>query len=82
MKHYEESAKKRGIPLPSKPVLFMKPSSSLAHPGDDIWIPNTGFGQELDEQFDWENELTIVIGKKCRNVKKEVGLRGSASRCI
>ena len=33
MKHWEESAKKRGIPLPEKPVVFMKPGSALNHPG-------------------------------------------------
>merc|ERR1712227_1002803 len=70
MKHYEESAKKRGIALPSKPVIFMKPSSSLAHPGDEIWMPKIEHG----EQFDWEVELTIVIGKKCKNVSKENAL--------
>lgn len=70
MKHYEESAKKRGIPLPDKPVIFMKPSSSLAHPGQDILMPHIEHG----EQFDWEVELTIVIGKECRNVSKEDAL--------
>lgn len=70
MKHYEESAKKRGIPLPDRPVIFMKPSSSLAHPGQDIWMPQIEHG----EQFDWEVELTIVIGKECKNVTKEEAL--------
>jgi hypothetical protein len=36
MKHYEESAAKRGVPLPSKPVIFMKPTTALANPGDDV----------------------------------------------
>jgi 2-keto-4-pentenoate hydratase/2-oxohepta-3-ene-1,7-dioic acid hydratase in catechol pathway len=70
MRHYEESAKKRGIPLPDQPVIFMKPSSTLAHPGQDIWIPRIEHGEE----FDWEVELTIVIGKECRNVTKEEAL--------
>merc|ERR1712217_817423 len=70
MKHYEESAKKRGIPLPDKPVIFMKPSSALAHPGQDIWMPRIDHGEE----FDWEVELTIVIGKECRNVSREDAL--------
>lgn len=70
MKHYEESAKKRGIPPPQKPVIFMKQNNSLCHPGDDIWMPNIEFG----EQLDWEVELAIVIGKKCRNATLENAL--------
>ena len=36
MKHYEESAKKRGIALPGRPVVFMKPSSTLLAPHGDM----------------------------------------------
>jgi len=70
MKHYEESAKKRGIALPEKPVIFMKPTSALCKPTGDVILPNIEFG----EQLDWEVELTIVIGKPCKNVKKEEAL--------
>jgi len=70
MKHWEESAKLRKIPLPEKPVIFMKPSSALNHPNADIWIPSIVHGDQLD----WEVELAIVIGKECRNVKKEQAL--------
>lgn len=70
MKHWEESAKLRKIPLPEKPVIFMKPSSALNHPEGDIWLPKITHGDELD----WEVELAIVIGKECRNVKKEQAL--------
>lgn len=70
MKHYEESAKKRGIALPTQPVIFMKPSSALAHPEQEVWMPQIEHG----EQLDWEVELSIVIGKACRNVKKENAL--------
>merc|ERR1712190_282134 len=70
MKHYEEGAKKRGVPLPDKPPVWLSPSTSLSHPNDDIWMPDLEFG----EQLDWECELTIVMGKTCRNVKKEEAL--------
>jgi len=70
MKHYEESAKKRGVPLPDKPVIFMKQNYSLNHPGGEVWLPDIDKG----EQLDWEVELTIVIGKPCRNVSKEQAL--------
>merc|ERR1712217_371785 len=70
MKHYEEGAKKRGVPLPEKPPVWLSPSTYLSHPNDDIWLPDLEFG----EQLDWECELTIVMGKTCRNVKKEEAL--------
>ena len=64
LKHWEESAKKRGIPLPEKPVLFMKPSSTLNHHEGPIYIPALEHGEELD----YEVELAVVIGKAARNV--------------
>jgi len=70
MKHWEESAKLRKIPLPERPVLFMKPGSALNNPEQDIWIPQLPSGDQLD----YEVELAIVIGKPCRNVKKERAL--------
>lgn len=78
MKHWEESAKKRGIPQPEKPVIFMKPGSALNDPGGDVWMPRPGptspGSPELWDQLDWEVELTVVIGRACRNVKKEDAL--------
>merc|ERR1711988_1774466 len=56
MKHYEEGAKKRGVPLPDKPPVWMSPSTSLYHPNQDIWMPDVEHGETLD----WECELTIV----------------------
>ena len=48
MKHYEESAKKRGIALPDKPVIFMKPNSALNHPGGDVWLPGSiQYGEQV-----------------------------------
>ena len=70
MKHYEEFSKKKGVPLPEKPVIFMKQNNSLAHPGGDIWMPDLDLGHHLD----YEAELTIVIGKECRNATKDNAL--------
>jgi len=39
-KHYEEGAKKRGIALPLKPVIFMKTSNTVLPHGGEIWRPN------------------------------------------
>ena len=40
MKHWEESAKKRGIALPTRPVIFMKTSNTVNSHGGEIWRPN------------------------------------------
>ena len=42
----------------------MKASTCAINPGDDIWMPSLEHGNTLD----WEVELAVVIGKKCRNV--------------
>jgi 2,4-didehydro-3-deoxy-L-rhamnonate hydrolase len=48
----------------TRPYLFLKAPSSLCGPYDDIQVP-------LEQQTDWEAELVVVIGKRCRNVKAE-----------
>jgi 2-keto-4-pentenoate hydratase/2-oxohepta-3-ene-1,7-dioic acid hydratase in catechol pathway len=65
MKHFEELSKKIGVPLPTRPVLFMKPVSTLAHPGDNIWLPSLP-----NATVDYEVELVLVISKDCRNVSR------------
>eukprot|EP01063_Lacrimia_lanifica_P015537 TRINITY_DN22257_c0_g1_i1.p1 TRINITY_DN22257_c0_g1~~TRINITY_DN22257_c0_g1_i1.p1 ORF type:complete len:306 (+),score=137.10 TRINITY_DN22257_c0_g1_i1:52-918(+) len=66
MKHYEESGKKRGVPLPTKPAIFMKAVSSLNHPDSPVWMPQVDKGDQLD----YEVELAFVIGKHARNVSR------------
>ena len=70
MKHYQESALGRGIPLPEKPAIFAKALSSLNHHDRPVWIPALERGAELD----YEVELTFIIGKPCRNVTPEEAL--------
>jgi 2-keto-4-pentenoate hydratase/2-oxohepta-3-ene-1,7-dioic acid hydratase in catechol pathway len=49
------------------PYVFMKPpSTTLTHPGDPIVIPRLSSGQ-----IDWECELGIVIGRRCRHVDED-----------
>eukprot|EP01065_Artemidia_motanka_P027176 TRINITY_DN32395_c0_g1_i1.p2 TRINITY_DN32395_c0_g1~~TRINITY_DN32395_c0_g1_i1.p2 ORF type:complete len:285 (+),score=86.13 TRINITY_DN32395_c0_g1_i1:49-903(+) len=70
-RHFEESARVvPGMKMPELPPVFMKPKSTLAHPGQDIWMPDIDGGHT----FDWEVELVIVIGRACRNVSKEEAL--------
>ena len=61
-RNYREHAAELGNPLPIEPLLFFKPVSSLLAPGDTI----TRF--KLSERVDYEGELAVVIGRRCRNL--------------
>ncbi|HVT81185.1 MAG TPA: fumarylacetoacetate hydrolase family protein [Phycisphaerae bacterium] len=66
LKHMAEMGSKR----PEFPVLFMKSPASLQHPGDPIQIPT----HLKSTQVDYECELAVVIGKRCKNVTRENAL--------
>ncbi len=66
LKHMEELGSKR----PEFPVLFMKSIASVQNPGDPILIPT----HLKSTQVDWECELAIVIGKRCKNATKQNAL--------
>src|SRR6478736_692156 len=52
------------------PYVFMKPpSTTLTHPGDPIEIPSAS-----PDQIDWECELGVVIGRRCRDVTEAEAL--------
>jgi len=68
--NYVKHAAETGSPMPEFPVLFFKNPSALQNPGDPIQIPTHLKSTEVD----WECELAIVIGKKCKNVAKEKAL--------
>ncbi|WP_209332163.1 fumarylacetoacetate hydrolase family protein [Lunatimonas salinarum] len=63
--NYSLHAKESGMEVPKQPVLFMKATSSLSGPFDEIVIPKNS------EATDWEVELAVVIGKKASYVSKE-----------
>ncbi|WP_143962785.1 fumarylacetoacetate hydrolase family protein [Litoribacter populi] len=63
--NYSLHAKESGMEVPKEPVLFMKASSSLTGPFDEIIIPRES------HKTDWEVELAVVIGKKASYVSKE-----------
>ncbi|CAM1507229.1 Fc.00g068700.m01.CDS01 [Cosmosporella sp. VM-42] len=69
--NYALHAKESGMPIPKFPVLFYKPATALAGTGDSIPIP--AIAQE-GTGLDYECELVIVIGKRCRDVSEEDAL--------
>ena len=63
--NYRDHARESGAALPAEPIVFMKASSALAGPEDDLRLPIGG------EKTDWEVELALVIGARARYVSVE-----------
>jgi 2-keto-4-pentenoate hydratase/2-oxohepta-3-ene-1,7-dioic acid hydratase in catechol pathway len=68
-RNYREHAAELGNEVPSEPLLFFKPSSSLLAPGDEIRRP------ALSQRVDFEGELGVVIGKKCYKLRADEDTR-------
>jgi 2-keto-4-pentenoate hydratase/2-oxohepta-3-ene-1,7-dioic acid hydratase in catechol pathway len=68
--NYRRHAEETGATFPEFPVLFMKAVTAVQHPGDPIVLPR----QLRSEQVDYECELAVVIGRPCKNVRKEEAL--------
>src|SRR6266567_1031671 len=62
-RNYADHAREMGGEPPAEPVIFLKPSTSVAGPGDPIVRP-----VGLSERTDFEGELAVVIGRLCRDV--------------
>jgi 2-keto-4-pentenoate hydratase/2-oxohepta-3-ene-1,7-dioic acid hydratase in catechol pathway len=68
-RNYRDHATELGNDIPKEPLLFLKPPSSLLAPGGTIRIP------ALSQRVDYEGELAIVIGKRCRNLSADEDVR-------
>ena len=64
--NYAKHAEESGMDPPSHPCVFMKASSSVQNPEDPIELPR----HLNSDSVDYECELAIVIGKRCKNVSK------------
>ncbi len=60
--NYRDHAQEMALELPSEPILFMKPSSSVIGPDETIRYP------AQSSRVDYEAELAVVIGRTCRDV--------------
>lgn len=72
MGHAEEIARARGftdLKLPSAPTFFTKASTAVAAPDATLHL-----SPDVSSQYDWEAELAVVIGERCRDVPKEAAL--------
>ena len=63
--NYKDHAMEMDKPLPEEPLIFLKPSSAVIAHKEKIIKP------EISKRVDYEGELAVVIGKKCKNVEVE-----------
>jgi len=74
--NYSDHAKESGAPIPTEPIVFMKATTCISGPDDDVIQPKNS------TRLDWEIELAFVIGTKAQYVKKEDALKHVAGYCV
>lgn len=73
--NYSDHAAETGMPLPKEPIVFMKATSAICGPNDNIEIPRGS------EKSDWEVELGVVIGTRAKYVSADQALDHVAGYC-
>jgi 2-keto-4-pentenoate hydratase/2-oxohepta-3-ene-1,7-dioic acid hydratase in catechol pathway len=74
--NYADHAAEAGLALPPEPVIFMKATSAIVGPDDDVVIPRGSV------KTDWEVELGVVIGKTAKYVSESEALDFVAGYCV
>jgi 2-keto-4-pentenoate hydratase/2-oxohepta-3-ene-1,7-dioic acid hydratase in catechol pathway len=74
--NYRLHAQEAGAAIPSEPIFFMKATSSICGPNDDVIIPKNA------QKADYEVELGIVIGSPARHVGKADARKHVAGYCV
>ncbi len=74
--NFSDHAKESNLPIPSEPVVFMKATTCISGPHDDVIQPRNS------TKLDWEVELGVVIGSKAQYVSEDKALEHVAGYCI
>ena len=74
--NYSDHAKESGMPIPTEPIVFMKATSAISGPNDNIELVRGS------EKTAWEVELGIVIGSHTKYVSEEDALDHVAGYCV
>ena len=74
--NYSDHAAETGASIPSEPVIFMKATSAITGPYDDVRIPRKSV------KTDWEVELGVVIGAPAKYVSRERAFDHVAGYCV
>jgi 2-keto-4-pentenoate hydratase/2-oxohepta-3-ene-1,7-dioic acid hydratase in catechol pathway len=74
--NYSDHAAETGMQVPPEPIIFMKATSTIVGPNDDVEVPRNS------KKTDWEVELGAVIGKPAKYVTEEDALDHVAGYCV
>ena len=74
--NFHEHAKETGNPVPKHPIVFMKATSAINGPFDDVVLPRGS------QHSDWEIELGVVIGERAKYVDAADALTHVAGYCV
>ncbi len=74
--NYSDHAAESGMNVPTEPVVFMKATSAISGPNDNVIIPRNSV------KTDWEVELGVVIGTEAKYVDEAKALDYVAGYCV
>jgi ureidoglycolate lyase len=74
--NYTDHAIETGQPIPNEPIVFLKATSSISGPNDDIEL------MRHSQKTDWEVELGIILGKEVKYVSEDRALDYVAGYCV
>lgn len=74
--NYSDHAAETGATVPPEPIIFMKATSAIVGPNDNIEIPRNSL------KTDWEVELGVVIGKAAKYVSEKDAMDHVAGYCV
>lgn len=74
--NFSDHAEESGMAVPAEPIIFMKATSAICGPNDNVQIPRGS------EKTDWEVELGVVIGKTAKYVSEDEALDYVAGYCV
>jgi 2-keto-4-pentenoate hydratase/2-oxohepta-3-ene-1,7-dioic acid hydratase in catechol pathway len=74
--NYRDHAEETGASIPDEPILFMKSTTSISGPNDDVVLPKGSL------KGDWETELGVVIGSRASYVNEAKAFDYVAGYCV
>jgi len=74
--NYSDHAAETGMEVPKEPIMFMKATSAICGPNDDIIIPKNSL------KSDWEVELGVIIGKEAKYISENQSQDHIAGYCV
>ena len=74
--NYSDHAEETGMEVPPEPIMFMKATSAVIGPNDDVMIPKNS------QKSDWEVELGVIIGKEAKYINEQQSQDHIAGYCV